>query len=43
VHRRLGLRLARPLAMQIDGEPLIAPRGRYEIAHGGTVTVLIPA
>jgi diacylglycerol kinase (ATP) len=41
-HRDLRLRLSRPLALQVDGEPLLAPAGRYEVAHEGTVPVLIP-
>ncbi len=28
------------LAMQVDGEPFAAPRGRYRVAHAGTIRVL---
>jgi len=34
--------VTRPLAVQIDGEPLMAPPGAYHIAHGGTVQILVP-
>ena len=34
--------VTRPLAVQIDGEPLLAPPGAYHIAHGGTVPILVP-
>jgi diacylglycerol kinase (ATP) len=40
--RHIELRLRRPLAMQIDGEPMVAPSGIYRIEHGGQVTVLVP-
>ncbi|MBA2482096.1 MAG: hypothetical protein H0V44_15650 [Planctomycetes bacterium] len=40
-HRHLTIELKRPLAMQIDGEPMIATPGRYEIRHGGSVPVLV--
>ncbi|MBA3708530.1 MAG: hypothetical protein H0W83_06900, partial [Planctomycetes bacterium] len=39
-HRHLHIRIRRPLAMQVDGEPVIAKPGRYEIRPGGSVAVL---
>jgi len=37
-----GFTLTRPLAVQIDGEPLLAPPGAYRITHGGSVPILVP-
>jgi diacylglycerol kinase (ATP) len=42
-HRHLAIEIKRPLAMQIDGEPMIAPPGRYDVRSGGSVAVLAPA
>jgi hypothetical protein len=35
------LALARPAAMQVDGEPFIAAAGRYRCRHAGTIGVLV--
>ncbi len=35
--------LARPMPMQVDGEPFLVAAGTWTIAHGGTVRVLVPA
>jgi len=40
--RSAAFTVTRPLAVQIDGEPILAPPGDYHIAHGGSVQVLLP-
>ncbi len=35
--------LARPVPMQVDGEPFLASAGTWTIAHAGAVRVLVPA
>jgi hypothetical protein len=40
-HRDLDLHLARPAFLQVDGEPLAAPAGRYRVRHGGRVRLLV--
>lgn len=39
-HQRIEFGLRRPLVMQIDGEPSIAPAGRYRLYREGMVRVL---
>ncbi len=41
-HRRVDMHILHAVAMQIDGEPLIAGPGHYRVIHGGTVQVLVP-
>lgn len=42
-HRRLEFTVSRPLPLQVDGEPLLAPAGRFEVAQDGIVTLLAPS
>jgi diacylglycerol kinase family enzyme len=42
-HGPLEFIVQRPVALQIDGEPRLAPPGRYRVRHGGRVSLLAPA
>lgn len=39
-HPAFAIRLRRPLPMQLDGEPFLAPAGEWMVRHGGQVRVL---